>query len=288
MTVPVPSSGKTSRNENFPVASFMVEARHRPAVMAFYRFARAADDVADAPALAVAQKLALLDRFEATLRGAEDGIAEAAPLRAVLADRRMSPEHPLDLLRAFRTDAEKNRYASWDELMRYCRYSAAPVGRFVLDLHGESKGTWPANDALCSALQVINHLQDCAKDYRSLDRVYLPLDALAAAGASVEDLAASRSGAPLRSALAGLAARTSRLLDQSEGLSASVDNLRLGLEIAVIHKLARQLVDVLKRRDPLCEMVHLGKASMLACGFLGLTGGLFGRIARPRGGARPA
>ena len=62
--------------------------------------------------------------------------------------------------------------------MDYCRYSAMPVGRFVLDVHGESRDLWPANDALCAALQVINHLQDCAKDYRELDRVYLPLDVL--------------------------------------------------------------------------------------------------------------
>ena len=288
MTVEVPSSGRTSGGENFPVASFIVEARHRRAVMAFYRFARGADDVADAPDLAAAAKLALLGRFEATLRGAEDGIAEAAPLRAALADRGMAPEHPLDLLRAFRTDAEKNRYASWDELMHYCRYSAAPVGRFVLDLHGESRGTWPASDALCAALQIINHLQDCAKDYRSLDRVYLPLDALAAAGADVEDLAGARASVPLRAAIAGLAMRAAGLLDQSATLSASVRNLRLGLEIAVIHRLARRLAEILKRRDPLSETVHLGNAAVLASGFFGLTGGLFGRIGRSRDRVRSA
>ena len=65
-----------------------------------------------------------------------------------------------------------------------------PVGRFVLDVHGESRATWPANDALCAALQIINHLQDCGKDYRNLNRVYIPLDAFAAAGAEVEDRSA--------------------------------------------------------------------------------------------------
>ena len=77
----------------------------------------------------------------------------------------------------------KLRYANWNELLDYCRYSAMPVGRFVLDVHGESRDTWPANDALCAALQIINHLQDCAKDYRQLDRVYLPMDLLERAGA---------------------------------------------------------------------------------------------------------
>ena len=92
----------------------------------------------------------------------------------------LDPQHARDLLTAFRMDVIKRRYRDWDDLMNYCRYSAMPVGRFVLDVHGEPRSTWPANDALCAALQIINHLQDCGKDYRDLDRVYLPLDLLAA------------------------------------------------------------------------------------------------------------
>ena len=96
----------------------------------------------------------------------------------VLLERGFSDQHALDLLEAFRRDVTKLRYRDWDDLMDYCRYSAMPVGRFVLDVHGESPDTWPANDALCAALQIINHLQDCAKDYRDLDRVYIPQAAL--------------------------------------------------------------------------------------------------------------
>ena len=106
----------------------------------------------------------------------------------MLAERELATEHPLDLLTAFRSDVTKRRYASWDELMRYCRYSAMPVGRFVLDLHGEDRSTWAHSDPLCAALQVINHLQDCAKDYQALDRVYLPFDIMAAQGTTVEAL----------------------------------------------------------------------------------------------------
>ena len=93
--------------------------------------------------------------------------------------RHLSPRHAQDLLTAFRMDVTKLRYRDWDDLIGYCTYSAMPVGRFVLDVHGESRTTWPANDALCAALQIINHLQDCGKDYRDLDRVYIPLDAFA-------------------------------------------------------------------------------------------------------------
>ena len=90
----------------------------------------------------------------------------------------MSPVHAQDLLKAFRLDATKRRYKDWDDLIAYCAYSAMPVGRFVLDVHGESRATWPASDAICAALQINNHLQDCANDYRDLDRVYMPLDEL--------------------------------------------------------------------------------------------------------------
>src|SRR5262249_13355884 len=153
----------------------------------------------------------------------------------------------------------KLRYRDWDDLMNYCTYSAMPVGRFVLDVHGEDHSTWPANDALCAALQIINHLQDCQKDYRDLDRVYVPVDALAAAGATVEELGREQSSPALRRCLHGLAVRTGGLLDHSAAFSPSIRDLRLALEVAVIQTLARRLVALLTTRDPLSERVHLGK-----------------------------
>ena len=182
-------SGKGHTDENFPVASRLIQAQHRGPILAFYRFVRAADDIADHPKLAPDEKLAMLDRLDAALTGRGPADPEAEPLKAALAERGLPPRHALDLLDAFRMDATKLRYADWRELMHYCSLSAMPVGRFVLDVHGESpQTTWPASDAICAALQVINHLQDCANDYRNLDRVYLPLDALSRHGARVEDL----------------------------------------------------------------------------------------------------
>ncbi len=129
---------KTHRQENFPVASMLIAPRHRATILAYYRFARGADDVADSSSLAPDAKLARLDLFEATLTGRSEAVEAALPLRAVLAGRMLLARHALDLLRAFRMDAVKHRYANWSELMDYCTYSAAPVGRFVLDVHGES------------------------------------------------------------------------------------------------------------------------------------------------------
>jgi squalene synthase HpnC len=284
-------SGKTHRDENFPVASRLVSPRHRAPILTFYNFVRAADDVADHPTLPPAEKLRLLDALEAALlgRGGADPHAEA--LRRVLAERGLGPEHALDLLKAFRQDVTKPRYADWGELIDYCALSAMPVGRFVLDVHGESRATWALSDPICAALQVINHLQDCAKDFRELDRVYIPADALAAAGIGVEALSAPRASPALRSVIGALAVRTDGLLDEGAGLPDAIAGLRLSLEIAAIHRLARHLVGRLKAHDPLSERVHHGKlgfALVAALGCLGVLGRRAMRAGAPRRAHRTA
>src|SRR5215472_11590839 len=103
-------------------------------------------------------------------------------------------------------------------ISEYCRYSATPVGRHVLDLHGESQTTWTYSDPLCDALQVLNHLQDCAADYRALDRVYLPEHDLAECGSAVDDLSAASSSPGLRRVF-------DRLLDETEPLIAAARGL---------------------------------------------------------------
>lgn len=270
-------SGKDHKGENFPVASFVIAPRHRAAVMAFYRFARTADDVADHETASPAEKLALLEAMRATLAGESDANPETLALRGALRERDLTPQHGLDLLEAFRRDVTKTRYADWDELMDYCRYSASPVGRFVLDVHGESRALWPANDALCNALQVINHLQDCAKDYRDLDRVYLPTSDLERAGIGVEALAAPRAAPALREVIADLARQTQGLLDRSRSFAAGIKDGRLAYEVAFIQRLAEDLTARLLVRDPLCERVHHSKPEMAGLAALALLDRVLGR-----------
>jgi squalene synthase HpnC len=280
---------KTHRDENFPVASRLIASEYRAPILAYYRFARGADDIADSPALSPEEKLAGLDAFEATLLGRSDAMEAAKPLREMLAARKLPARHALDLLRAFRMDAVKTRYASWDELMDYCAFSAAPVGRFVLAVHGESEATWPASDALCSALQVINHLQDCRDDYRNRDRVYIPLDTLAAHGIGVESLDAAVACPALRETVKELAQQTSALIDIGLGLLPQIEDFRLRLEIAAIARLARRLDELLLTRDPLSQPVHLTKPSFLAWSFIGIIEGLVVSLRRSsRAAARPS
>jgi squalene synthase HpnC len=281
---------KNHRGENFPVASALIAARHRPVILAYYRFARGADDIADHPSLSPEEKIRGLDLYEATLLGQSEAVEAARPLRAALKERNLSPRHALDLLKAFRMDAVKTRYASWDDLMNYCAFSAAPVGRFVLDVHGEDEATWPASDALCSALQVINHLQDCAADYRNLDRVYLPLDRLAARGIGPEALAEPKASEPLRAVLRDLAEDTARLIDLGATLPRQLRDPKLRLEIGAIARLARRLDQILLERDPLSQKVHLSKPAFLGWAAVGAIEGHLGlgpkapRLAAPSAG----
>lgn len=270
-------SGKGQKDENFPVASWIIHPRHRALILAFYNFVRTGDDIADHPTLPAQEKLDRLDQLEAELLGKGDSQPEAVTLRAALAQRAMSPKHAQDLLAAFRLDVTKLRYENWDELIHYCSLSAMPVGRFMLDVHGEDRSTWAASDAICAALQINNHLQDCGKDYRALDRVYVPLDALKAAGASVEMLGGERSPPALLNCLHGVAQRTENLLLEGRSLPGDIKDTRFALEVGVIEAFAERIVGLLKTRDPLGDNVHLSKGQMTAIAFSVLARGLYRR-----------
>ena len=272
------SSGKSHLDENFPVASFLVAPRHRGIILAFYRFARVADDVADHAEAGADEKLELLDQMRRTLLGETDASPEAAALRMMLAEHKLTAQHGLDLLEAFSRDVTKLRYRDWDDLLDYCRVSANPVGRFVLDVHGESRALWPANDALCSALQIVNHLQDCAKDYRLLNRVYIPMDGFDAAGIGPEELGQHQASPALKSVIAGLARQTFGLLVKSRGFAAGVRDARLASEVSVIQALAENLCRRLMNRDPLSERVHHRKSEALLLAIPALISCLVGRL----------
>lgn len=254
-------SGKDRGDENFPVGSLLIRAPLRPHVHAFYAFARNADDIADSATLEEADKVARLDVMEDVLLGRRDeGSPSALALRASLVETGVTPQHACDLLVAFRQDASKHRYASWGELYEYCRYSAMPVGRHVLDLHGEGQVTYPPSDALCTSLQVLNHLQDASKDLAALDRCYLPADLLERYGTTVADLRGACESPGLRRVFDALLGEVETLNDAAEDLPRRTRDRRLRLETAVIVGLARQLTRRLRAQDPVAGRVALTKA----------------------------
>lgn len=168
--------------ENFPVASFLLPRRLHAAVTAIYRFARSADDLADEGNRTAEQRLAELSRYRAELdaleRSIPSGDAVFQALAPVVAEHRLPIRLLRDLLDAFSQDVVQQRYATFDELLDYCRRSANPVGRLMLCLYREERPRcleW--SDAICTALQLINHWQDVAIDWKK-SRVYLPQEDL--------------------------------------------------------------------------------------------------------------
>jgi farnesyl-diphosphate farnesyltransferase len=252
-------SGKDRGDENFPVGA-IVSKRLRVHVHAFYSFARNADDIADSDVLDSGDKIARLDVMEAVLTGERDDASPSAlGLRNSLAETGVTDRHARELLVAFRQDAVKHRYADWDELQEYCRYSAMPVGRHVLDLHAESAESWPASDALCTVLQVLNHLQDCKKDLLALDRCYLPDDLMRRHGTGVDDVLGNAETPGLREVFSSLLDRCDALNRQGADLPRHVRDRRLRVETSVITQLAHRLAARLRLGDPVARRVKLSK-----------------------------
>jgi hydroxysqualene synthase len=254
-------SGKTRADENFPVGSLLIARAIRQHVHAYYDFARNADDIADSADLTPEDKVARLDIMEEVLLGKRrDGSPSATKLRQSLHETGVTPVHATDLLIAFRQDATQQRYETFDELYRYCRYSAVPVGRYVIDLHGESHECYAASDALCIALQILNHLQDCAADLRMLDRCYLPQTLLRHFGVTPPDLLGPAETPALRRVFITVLDRVGRLNLAAEELPDLVRSRRLRAETMFICRLAVRLAGRLGKADPLAQRVALTKS----------------------------
>jgi farnesyl-diphosphate farnesyltransferase len=257
-------SGKDRADENFPVGSALIRRDLRVHVHAYYRFARNADDIGDSETLAPEDKIARLNVMEYVLLGKSDyGSPSALGLRSTLVATGLDPSVGTDLLHAFRQDAVKHRYETWEELLDYCRYSAAPVGRLLLGLHGENAETFAPSDALCASLQVLNHLQDCKQDLATLDRCYLPLDLMELNGAKIDDLRLHRTLPPLRAVFDYLLDYVDELNNQSRKLPALVRDRRMRLESAIVVNLALRLTEHLRRGDPLAARVKLTKSDFI-------------------------
>ncbi|WP_419796692.1 MAG: squalene/phytoene synthase family protein [Terasakiella sp.] len=234
---------KTANQENFPVASLLLAPNVRQQVMEFYHLARGWDDIADSPTLSSEEKHALLPS---------------------------QWQNPFlnDLLIAFHQDADQNRYENWQDLMNYCRFSANPVGRFLLNVHGES-GCEALSDSLCSVLQILNHLQDCQKDFQVMNRVYLPQIFLPE-GESYENLLSQPNCPPLlRNILNICLDRVDEMLKPAFLLPSQIKNKRLRYQCKVTLLCAVALAGRLRRQDPLARRVELGTLDKILIAYKG-------------------
>jgi hydroxysqualene synthase len=268
---------KTSKDENFPVASWLIPAALREHVHIFYLCVRAADDIADSPDLSVEEKPALLKRMDDALlgNGPIDDVTQYAAEHALSAGQTgVTIDHARHLLQAFTMDVTKQRYRNWSQLINYCLYSAAPVGRYLVDLHGCGDQPKKATDALCIALQILNHLQDCKDDYLEIDRVYIPEDMLRAQNIDVSALKADHASMELRAVLDAVLDRTDELLKHARTGPKQISHRGLRLETAVIIAIAEKLSKKLRHNDPIAGRVELSKMQKTLCALKGIWRGL--------------
>ncbi len=258
-TIAAPGTpGRTHDTENFPTASRLLAPAVRAPVMAFYRFVRMADDIADSSVLDAADKLRRLDAMERSLDEPDTALAEGAALHRT----NVGTGEARRMLGAFRQDATKRRYADWADLDAYCAMSAEPVGRLLFRLHGVTdEEAARAADALCGALQLLNHLQDLVPDRTSLDRVYLPEPWMALAGgekAFFEPASAQRRRGVLDAALDQVEERLDRAASFPRRIATT--SRRLAIQSAMTVGLARRLLARLRACDPVVRRVALSKA----------------------------
>jgi len=272
-------SGKGAGDENFPVGSFLLPRRLRPHVAKYYAFARAIDDIADNPDLPAEDKVERLDGFKDAILGrtGDRAFAKAIALRDSLLETNVDLAQALDLISAFKQDSWKLRYETWDELLDYCDRSAAPVGRYLLELHGEDKAAFKYSDALCNALQVINHLQDCKDDYLELDRVYIPKDWLEDFGGKIKDLKGDAATGGLLQTIHQCVLGTLDLMVLARQLPANLNSRSLAMESAVIIRIAEKLLEKLATEDPVAGRVELSKPQYFSCAIKGIFSVLFSR-----------
>ncbi|MBM3482708.1 MAG: squalene synthase HpnC [Alphaproteobacteria bacterium] len=256
-----------ANTENFPVGSFLIPKDCRPHVHAFYLFAREADDISDSATLSAEEKVAQLTAAQAAL-GVDGGALPdwAKPYHRSLIATRKTPQHGRDLLSAFIQDATKLRYRDWDDLIDYCLRSAASVGRIMMDIHGESNADIAGSDALCEALQVLNHLQDCKEDYLNLNRVYLPEPWLIEAGGGVADLTKDRATPAVRRVIDRCLDGVDELIRRADRTPRTIRRRGLRLETALIIALAKALSARLRQQDPVAVRVKVPKPVWLWLG----------------------
>ena len=266
------SSGKNISYENFPVASWLLPKALRLHIITFYNFARAADDIADAVDINPGEKIRKLKQFS-------DGITKTNPehtpplpamkMAESLRKTNISEIYCLNLLVAFKQDITKNRYHTWQELIDYCHLSAAPVGRYMIDLHGgfrdHASHEYKGSDALCTALQILNHLQDCREDFELLNRVYLPLDMIKTHNVTLSHLIASELSPELRNCLNEMLDNIDTLLTISKEFPSKLSNFRLAMESQIIINVAIQLSKKLRKWDPIKSRVKISALNYIKC-----------------------
>ena len=276
-------SGKTDKNENFPVSSFLINRQFKRHIKNLYIFARTADDIADNNSLERPKKKLLLCKFDEIIKlKKKTDYAFLNNLIDTLNETHISNKFPRRLLKAFLQDAYKTRYKNWEQLIYYCDNSASPVGRFVVNLHKEQKNNSPelmkkiyeGCDALCNSLQILNHIQDCKEDFLNLNRVYIPENYFKMQNLNISEMLESRNRKKILEIFLKCLFKVENLLDESKQNIKLIKDNGLRKETFVIFNIARKLTELLKKNDPIKKKVKLSHIDLIFCFFKGIIGRL--------------
>lgn len=268
-----------SHYENFPVASWLLPAKLRDPVATIYAFSRVADDIADEGNYTAGQRLERLHAMESALSSTLQGAPPEEPLYQALADtfrRHALPASPLyDLLHAFRDDITRKRFSTYEDVMTYCRHSANPVGRLLLHLdRQDSEFNLQLSDAVCSALQWINFLQDAGQDYRENNRIYIPMEDMQKFGVSEEDLGSQRNSPQVRALWSFQIRRTAELMRSGSELGSRLSG-RLGIEVRAVILSGNRILDKLANQASVFARPRLGTADRLGIAWSALRASVF-------------
>lgn len=248
---------KTSQREDFPV-SMLVSRRYKPLVNAYYQAARFADDIADNPMLSSAQKLEKLAAVrEAFMQPDKSGDLQLIRgLGRLFVAERLDASLFLDLLEAFERDAAGKPIRIWEELIEYCRFSAAPVGRFMLAIHDESPNTYLPAENLCAVLQLLNHMSGIKEDLSLLRRCYIPQSMMDEYDVRASDLGLQTTLPEVRRLLVSLMLKIEKMQPDAEILPHLVKNFRLRVNVCVILSLINSMIQKYKNTDILQAGIH--------------------------------
>lgn len=260
---------KNQKQENFPVASRLFRNDLRHVITHYYNFARSCDDIADNPNLSCKDKISKLYDAENSLFNKGKN-KQAKALRELFIKEKLDFSLATDLLIAFKRDAENTHYKTWAQLLDYCKYSAEPVGRFMLAIHDENPSTYLPAAALCAVLQLTNHIQDLHDDVCKLNRIYLPDELLKKHRVSKKSLYASKSTKSLQNLINDVLNRSSALLKDARVLPSIVKNKRLRLYLCITLSLTDILLNKLYNNDVLLYKVKLSKIDWIKAFIVGL------------------
>lgn len=266
---------KSSKDENFPVGKFIRKV-HRPIIMAYYKAAREADDVADSSSLSISDKERRLDILYKDFMSANSG-SSAGELGKLFVSEQLDYRLYAELLEAFRKDIKGFVPEIWEQLLDYCHYSSAPVGRFILALHNQDPATYLPAEILCAVLQITNHLQDIKSDACFLRRCYIPQEILQKYQVRVTDFCLNKSSEAVKSLILDLSVRLQAMLDDAKILISLITDRRLRCEVAVIFSLTNSMLKKITKGDVLVNVPYLSGWDWLKATIYGIGCGIFVR-----------